>query len=990
MAEGPYKYWAFISYSHRDQAWADWLHRMLEGYRVPQRLVGREGPTGPIPRRLFPVFRDSEELPSSPNLSAVIDEALQQSRYLIVIASPYAAVSRWVDEEIQRFRALGRADRILCLIVDGEPHADTHPDKGLLECFPPALREVGCAEPVGADVRPRKESRVSAKLRLIAGLLGVGLDELRRRERRRRLLQTAAWSVASVLALLAFAGLWQGQQRARQAALAQQALHAHIQTFYEKGRQELQARNEARAAVYLNEAYRLGLDTPALRFMLGRAMRVVDAEQFSINVGAPLAGVAFSPDTKRVLTVDLERHVAIWELASGRKLTAFDLPEHTLPIAGFSDDGRKIRFRVEGRERPRLIVMDAFSGQRLAEIEIAGNAYPAHTQFDPSGQHLAFVQPDGRAAIYDLDAGRVVQTFQSDCVLAGYSRDGRWLITGDALGNTRIYDPNSGRLLRSFDTLGSAIVYTDTSPDGSLLAAGALNGGFRLWEAVNGKTRISAAHASRYIGHVFNAVDGSRLLTASVDSARVWDTRSGALLDSIKFTSNDERIHISEDGRRLINTGSTRLSVIDVDTGVDLFSLDTHFGGATAIDFSIDDRLLATAGRDGVVAFWALPRVPMASFQHGKGPEDPADPDLLAQTISGFSRSGDIGFSGGADGKLELWNSHSLQPVQQLVTAVGKITAAAFSPDDNRLAIGGLGRLQIWNVGSGALDSDIRNSGKVIRVLKFSADGQIVAAALRGDEARLWQLPSGRLLRSLPIDRYQAQAFSPVAARFAVGRDGAVSMWNLERNIPLWSSRLGVATDPVAVLNFNGDGSRLLAVSDTGNIYVLNAADGRLLQQARDETSESVTTAVFSPDGHSVLLSDDNRCAFLLRLTDMNSHRLCGHGLDLASAGFSPDGTLIFTAGRDGTAKVWDTEGNLLDAVGFHSGAITYRTTSFNRSGDRLLTGSVDGSARVWDTSPEMRTAEQVQASLRCRVPWRPDGDEIVPVRPDRANCERR
>ena len=104
MQEQSYKYWAFISYSHRDQAWAEWLHKALETYRVPRRLVGRESPAGPLPRRLFPVFRDQEELPSSPNLSAAIDQALEQSRYLVVIASPYAAVSKWVDQEIARLK----------------------------------------------------------------------------------------------------------------------------------------------------------------------------------------------------------------------------------------------------------------------------------------------------------------------------------------------------------------------------------------------------------------------------------------------------------------------------------------------------------------------------------------------------------------------------------------------------------------------------------------------------------------------------------------------------------------------------------------------------------------------------------------------------------------------------------------------------------------------------------------------------------------------
>ncbi len=72
----PFKYRAFISYSHQDKAWGDWLHKALETYRVPRRLVGRVTRDGAIPRRLFPIFRDREEPPTSSDLGANISEAL--------------------------------------------------------------------------------------------------------------------------------------------------------------------------------------------------------------------------------------------------------------------------------------------------------------------------------------------------------------------------------------------------------------------------------------------------------------------------------------------------------------------------------------------------------------------------------------------------------------------------------------------------------------------------------------------------------------------------------------------------------------------------------------------------------------------------------------------------------------------------------------------------------------------------------------------------
>jgi tetratricopeptide (TPR) repeat protein len=189
------KYWAFISYSHRDTLWANWLHRSLESYRPPKQLVGTTTPRGVVPKRLTPVFRDREELPSATDLGALLNEALQKSGSQIIICSPKSAKSHWVNEEVLAFKRLGREDRIFCLIVGGEPNATDMPGREDEECFPPALRfKLGPdgnlsnvrTEPIAADARPGKDGKSNAKLKLIAGLLGVGFDSLRRREQQRR------------------------------------------------------------------------------------------------------------------------------------------------------------------------------------------------------------------------------------------------------------------------------------------------------------------------------------------------------------------------------------------------------------------------------------------------------------------------------------------------------------------------------------------------------------------------------------------------------------------------------------------------------------------------------------------------------------------------------------------------------------------------------------------------------------------------------------
>src|SRR5579862_9361178 len=135
------RYWAFISYSHKDAAFGRRLHRRLETYALPKRLVGRTRPQGIVPARLSPIFRDREELPAANDLTVEVQAALKASRSLIVVCSPDAAASPWVSREIELFRALHPDLPILAAIRIGEPD----------ESFPAALTR---SVPGGVRIEP--------------------------------------------------------------------------------------------------------------------------------------------------------------------------------------------------------------------------------------------------------------------------------------------------------------------------------------------------------------------------------------------------------------------------------------------------------------------------------------------------------------------------------------------------------------------------------------------------------------------------------------------------------------------------------------------------------------------------------------------------------------------------------------------------------------------------------------------------------------------
>lgn len=270
MTENELKYWAFLSYCREDNGgpcpgkleasrlqWGNWLHDTLKTFPVPADFVGHVNARGEmVPERIDAIFRDEVELPDEAGLSGVAREALEQSRCLIVICSPRSAKSLHVNEVVRSFKQLGRGNRILPIVIAGEPNAGAARQPGLFldeECFVPAMRHpvmsdgtLDTTRPergyIFADARYGEDKREilakdfqtaeaeleRAKIQLIAGLIGVGFIGLWQREQKRR-----------------FAGFAEAQSQIQEAW--QQARTAQKEAG-EKQRQVHELQNEARAA----------------------------------------------------------------------------------------------------------------------------------------------------------------------------------------------------------------------------------------------------------------------------------------------------------------------------------------------------------------------------------------------------------------------------------------------------------------------------------------------------------------------------------------------------------------------------------------------------------------------------------------------------------------------------------------------------------------------------------------------------------------------
>ncbi len=224
--EATRSYRAFVSYSHADTAVARWVQKAIESYRVPRQLRRRHTGVGELPERLYPVYRDRLDMRVGQNLEESIVAALRDSEALVVVCSPDAAGSHWVDLEIRTFIAANPGAPILAIIAGGRPGI------GANSCFPKALLErrdaegaliQGLQEPVAADLRPGGDGRRMARLKLVAGLLDVDLVQLARRDDQRRVRRALIIAVAAVAIAAMLAVLLVQARLARREAEAQRA-----------------------------------------------------------------------------------------------------------------------------------------------------------------------------------------------------------------------------------------------------------------------------------------------------------------------------------------------------------------------------------------------------------------------------------------------------------------------------------------------------------------------------------------------------------------------------------------------------------------------------------------------------------------------------------------------------------------------------------------------------------------------------------------------
>ena len=316
-----YRYFAFISYSRRDERWAKWLQTRLETYHLPAAVRKQHADT---PRRIAPVFRDKTDL-SGGVLQEQLHNELDDSRFLILICSPNSAASEWVDREVRRFVESGRAEQIIPFVVDGAADQSV---------FPPSLRWGEEKSLLGISVQ--EMGRTAAFLRVVSTMLGLKYDELARRHRKRMVRRCAAAAVATVLALAAAGRAWwyytphsayyanyvtryeipEGVNEL--SAKERQGLSEYYRIVTRKGKLVLLERVNAAGDLVEPAVPEPGLVYPRMAFIYNDAgelsrMEIYDAKEKMIQ--------------QRIFSYDLGNQIAVDLLLPGESLRAATMPD---------------------------------------------------------------------------------------------------------------------------------------------------------------------------------------------------------------------------------------------------------------------------------------------------------------------------------------------------------------------------------------------------------------------------------------------------------------------------------------------------------------------------------------------------------------------------------------------------------------------------------------------------------------------------------------
>jgi WD40 repeat protein len=898
-----FKHDAFISYSRSDEIFASKLEQTLEQYKPPLSLN--------VPARHLNIFRDKEDFTAGDYHQNLVKN-LKDSGKLVVICSPSARGSQYVNEEIRHFVRVRGAEHIIPILFLGIPNNEAVPEQEEKMAFPEALCEV-MQMPLAVSYagfltnahRIDRGNFSGAWYMLLANIYEIGRGDIEQRERKRRArsLRIKLAVLAGIILVLPALVIWavssikEGRLQRAQAQVQRQIAEAELtrnqSLLYVSdiilAQQRHREGNVAQAQEILESYLKPGRDN--LRgFEWYYLMSQYHNERTTLETdGSGVHAVAFSPDGNTIVSGRSDGVVQLWDVASSKELATLDSQMGDISAIAFSPDGKT--FATSGGQ---VKLWDAASRKELGKFEGHSSIVYA-VNFSPDGRTLATASGDKTAKLWDVSSRKELATFEGhklDVNDVAFSPDGMMLATGSGDATVKLWDIASRKELDTLEQAFGVIRAVAFSPDGkSLAVSGGANTSvvrnlIQLWDVASRKAR-GIADQTGEINDLTFSPDGQRLVSVSSDSTiKLWDVTSPL-------------------------PGSDRLP--------ELATLEGHKGNIADVAFSADGKTLATASDDSSV---------------------------------------------------KLWDVTTLEQPPTLNLIIGSVNALSFSPDSKMLAISSDNTVKLWDV---ATRNDLArlwphwDYGDV-RALAFSPDGKTLAASY-GRSAQLWDVESylGVPTRKEPSTLEQhsmgftSVAFSADGKKLATGAiDGTVILWDVDLRKEL--ATLKGHEDIVTDVAFSPDGATLVSASHDRTLKLWNTGSHEEIATLKGH-AQWVNAGRFSPDGKTIASGSNDGA---IKLWDVASHQelatLPGHTKRVAVLTFSADGKTLASGGSDGVVKLWNVaifkEVVTLEAHTIRLASSFYIPQApakdevlalvFSPDGVTLASGGSDSKVRLW------------------------------------------
>ena len=427
--EKEYKYDAFISYRHSnlDKFVAENLHKVLETYELPKNIKEKLNIKG---RTIKRVFRDQDELPLSSNLEDPIVDALNNSKYLIVICTPRLKDSLWCKKEIETFKKLRGRKNIFCVLAEGEPN-ESFPEDVLYDEVETTLKngkkkkEKVLVEPLAADVRGENKKEVlnkikEEKLRLIAPMYNFDYDDLKQRHRQRKMKKIIHTSIiiSAICVLFTLYSLFMllkitSQQKTLK---KHQALSLVKESSdYLKNDSRLEAIKSAYNSLTKFNGVKMPY-TPDAEYALVESLGVYNSgtsykAMSELNTKGVIDYVLQSSDSNYALTADESEELILWDLNKMKSIVKLS----DINIVSFSNN----YFTFVGNEYFAYIakngsvkIVSIKTGKVVKEIKKIKYSYKAVAS-SIDGSMLA-INDSPNLYIYDLSNYNLVGNFKID------------------------------------------------------------------------------------------------------------------------------------------------------------------------------------------------------------------------------------------------------------------------------------------------------------------------------------------------------------------------------------------------------------------------------------------------------------------------------------------------------------------------------------------------------------------------------------------------